>query len=164
MRSFDGADNLKLLRSRISHSSYFLFMNRRLSRVRSATHSFRAKNSERKSFTSGDVAYLPPEILSTSCSTKFQRSFHPSRDHVAHTLPCSGRHSTEMISSTLRPAKTMPIFSQLDSTAGSYGGCSLPPSRRPLWMFVASSTSRSTIDKMNQKPPLFKYSNLSHGC
>ena len=61
MRPFNCANDLQLLGCWIPHSSnspapVMLFLSRRFSRVRSATHSFRAMASDRRSFTSGDVA------------------------------------------------------------------------------------------------------------
>ena len=76
MRTLDRADDLQFLGRRASHCSNsptpaMLFLSRWFSRVRSATHSFNVKNSERNSFTSGDV-YLPSRILSTNCGTASQ--------------------------------------------------------------------------------------------
>ena len=57
----DDPDDLELLGSRIPHSrsppsAIMLFLSRRFSSVRSATHSFRALASRRRSFTSSVVA------------------------------------------------------------------------------------------------------------
>src|ERR1700681_4405028 len=60
MRLLGQLDDLGLLGCRISHASSspspMLFLNRRFSRVRSATTSFKAVASRRRSFTSPDVA------------------------------------------------------------------------------------------------------------
>src|SRR5450755_4714865 len=61
MRLLDQLDDLGLLGCRISHASsspspLMLFLSRRFSRVRSATTSFKAVASRRRSFTSPDVA------------------------------------------------------------------------------------------------------------
>src|SRR3981189_1098031 len=61
MRLLDQSDDLVLLGCRISHASsspspLMLFLSRRFSRVRSATTSFKAVASRRRSFTSPDVA------------------------------------------------------------------------------------------------------------
>src|SRR5215471_12576237 len=61
MRLLDKLDDLGLLGCRISHASsspspLMLFLSRRFSRVRSATTSFKAAASRRRSFTSPDVA------------------------------------------------------------------------------------------------------------
>src|SRR5882757_6683677 len=60
-RLFDQLDDLGLLGRRISHASsspspFMLFLSRRFSRVRSATTSFNAVASRRRSFTSPGVA------------------------------------------------------------------------------------------------------------
>src|ERR1700743_425041 len=60
-RLLDQLDDLGLLGCRISHASsspspLMLFLSRRFSRVRSATTSFNAVASRRRSFTSPDVA------------------------------------------------------------------------------------------------------------
>src|SRR5258708_19692696 len=61
MRLLDQPDDLGLLGCRVSHASsspspLMLFLSRRFSRVRSATTSFKAEASRRRSFTSPDVA------------------------------------------------------------------------------------------------------------
>ena len=61
VRLLDDPDDLQLFRSRIPHSSsppsaIMLFLSRRFSSVRSATHSFKALASRRRSFTSSVVA------------------------------------------------------------------------------------------------------------
>src|SRR6476620_9566503 len=61
MRLLDQLDDLGLLGCRISHASsspspLMLFLSKRFSRVRSATTSFKAVASRRRSFTSPDVA------------------------------------------------------------------------------------------------------------
>src|ERR1700746_1420867 len=61
MRLLDQLDDLGLLGCRISHASsspspLMLFLSRRFSKVRSATTSFKAAASRRRSFTSPDVA------------------------------------------------------------------------------------------------------------
>src|SRR5258708_5465545 len=61
MRLLHQLDDLGLLGCRISHASsspspLMLFLSRRFSRVRSATTSFKAVASRRRSFTSPDVA------------------------------------------------------------------------------------------------------------
>src|SRR6056297_3365404 len=61
MRSFDQADDLKLFRCGIPHSSsppsaIMLFLSNRNSRACSATTSFRSRASRRRSLTSLDVA------------------------------------------------------------------------------------------------------------
>src|SRR3546814_1626941 len=61
MRLLDDPDDLELLRCGIPHSSsppsaIMLFLSRRFSSVRSATHSFRARASRRRSCTSPVVA------------------------------------------------------------------------------------------------------------
>jgi len=59
MGPLNGSDDFQLFGCRVSHSSnspapVMLFLSRRFSRVRSATHSFSAVASDRSSFTSGD--------------------------------------------------------------------------------------------------------------
>src|SRR3546814_10678118 len=61
VRLLDGSDDLELLGCGIPHSSLspsatMLFLSRRVSSVRSATHSFRARASRRRSWTSPVVA------------------------------------------------------------------------------------------------------------
>ena len=61
VRLLDGSDDLELLGCGIPHSSLppsatMLFLSRRFSSVRSATHSFRARASRRRSWTSPVVA------------------------------------------------------------------------------------------------------------
>src|SRR5271163_2181607 len=61
MRLLDQLDDLGFLGRRISHASsspspLMLFLSRRFSRVRSATTSFKADVSRRRSFTSPEVA------------------------------------------------------------------------------------------------------------
>src|SRR5665213_4050142 len=61
VRLLDQLDDLGLFGGRISHASsspspFMLFLSRRFSRVRSATTSFKADVSRRRSFTSPDVA------------------------------------------------------------------------------------------------------------
>src|SRR5271165_3354016 len=61
MRLLDQLDDLGLLGGGISHASsspspLMLFLSRRFSRVRSATTSFKAMASRRRSFTSPEVA------------------------------------------------------------------------------------------------------------
>src|SRR5258708_28270960 len=61
MRLLDQMDDLGLLGGWISHASsspspLMLFLSKRFSRVRSATTSFKAVASRRRSFTSPDVA------------------------------------------------------------------------------------------------------------
>ena len=88
MGSLDQADDFQFLRSRISHSSpspsaIMLFLSRRNSRACSATTSFSARASCRRSQTSLLVAaraVSPPAstcqlqgTLSTSCNTGFRR-------------------------------------------------------------------------------------------
>src|SRR5271165_5545275 len=60
-RLLDQPDDLGLLGCGVSHASsppsaIMLFLSRRFSRVSSATTSFRAPSSRRRSFTSSDVA------------------------------------------------------------------------------------------------------------
>src|SRR5690606_26330420 len=61
VRLFDDPDDLQLLGCRVSHSSsppsaIMLFLSRRFSRVRSATHSFSSRASRRRYWTSPLVA------------------------------------------------------------------------------------------------------------
>ncbi len=53
-----------------------LFLSRRFSRVRSATHSFKAKASDRRSFTSGDVAW-PGRIAGQTAFPGFEELLGP---------------------------------------------------------------------------------------
>src|SRR6476660_4611237 len=92
VRLLDQLDDLGLLRRRISHASsspspFMLFLSRRFSRVRSATTSFKAMASRRRSFTSPEVAAraVSPakRRLPASRNSFDQPVIHRSRDALA---------------------------------------------------------------------------------
>src|SRR3546814_5190697 len=86
VRLLDDPDDLELLGCRIPHSSsppsaIMLFLSRRFSKVRSATHSFRARASRRRSCTSPVVA---------------ARAVSPARRRLPASMNRSEEHTSEL--------------------------------------------------------------------
>ena len=102
MGLFDELDDLQLFGSRISHSAsspspITLFLSRRFSSVSSATTSFRALASRRRSLTSSEVAAAPCRQPAASCQLRGSPS--TSGNQQFWTLP-SRRQSSAMLSFT----------------------------------------------------------------
>src|SRR5271169_3505801 len=156
MRLLDQLDDLGLLGRRISHASsspspLILFLSRRFSRVRSATTSFNALASRRRSLTSPDVAARavhrptgacrPPGTPWTSRNTSRRRCPRGGR-----ARRCSPRRATP-------PARCG--FSLPQNTAGaSDAECPSALVLPALWPARISVSSSLLAATMNQKSSL----------
>src|ERR1700744_6767454 len=108
MRLLDQLDDLGLLGCRISHASsspspFMLFLSRRFSRVRSATASFKAALSRRRSFTSPDVAARA--VSPAKRRLPASRNSFDQPEYIEAAMP-SRRQSSEIFSSPRNPSRT----------------------------------------------------------
>src|SRR5271163_3476618 len=124
-----------------------LFLSRRFSRVRSATTSFKADVSRRRSFTSPEVAARA--VSPANRRLPASRNSLDQPQYIEAAMP-SRRQSSEMFSSPRSPSSTLPP----NNAGGSDAECPsalVLPALCPARISVSSSLLAAT---MNQKSSL----------